>query len=232
MQDHVHPGQSGSSRVLLLAVETDRFSRFISDLEQQRTGAAGRVVGGGGRAAVFWTDPNDFGDDPADFGRRIELAFAFAALGGEMPHQVFICITKNIVAIGAVFAEIQRFIFKNSDQAGQPVNHFLAAAKLGRIVEIGHVGEFVGASQRFDDFFVDIVTDGCFTFQRNHVIEARTFGNYDWRIGYVGVFVADIFDKQQHQHIVLVLTGIHAPAQFIATRPYRAVQTGFLDRHS
>jgi len=32
-------------------------------------------------------------------------------------------------------------------------------------------------------------------------------------------FVADVFDKQQHEDLVLVLTGIHAAAKLIATGP-------------
>jgi hypothetical protein len=41
-------------------------------------------------------------------------------------------------------------------------------------------------------------------------------GNLDRREGLAGVLVADVFDEQQHQHVVLVLAGIHAAAQFVA----------------
>jgi hypothetical protein len=44
-------------------------------------------------------------------------------------------------------------------------------------------------------------------------LEARTFRDGDRRIWHAGVFVADIFDEQQDEDVVLVLTGIHAAAQ-------------------
>jgi hypothetical protein len=47
----------------------------------------------------------------------------------------------------------------------------------------------------------------------------------------VGVLVADVFDEEHHQHVVLVLAGIHAAAQLVAGRPERRVKLGFLDGH-
>jgi hypothetical protein len=41
--------------------------------------------------------------------------------------------------------------------------------------------------------------------------------------------VADVFDEEED--VVLVLAGIHAAAQFIATGPEGAVEFGFLEGH-
>ena len=49
------------------------------------------------------------------------------------------------------------------------------------------------------------------------VLKAGTFRNRDRRVRDTGVFVAGVFDEQQDEDIVLVLTGIHAAAQFVAT---------------
>ena len=41
-------------------------------------------------------------------------------------------------------------------------------------------------------------------------------GNGDRGVGHAGVLVADVFDEQQDEDVVLVLAGIHAAAQFVA----------------
>jgi hypothetical protein len=46
-QDHVHAGETGGGHVLLLPFERDVLAGLGGDLQQQRTGAAGGVVGGG-----------------------------------------------------------------------------------------------------------------------------------------------------------------------------------------
>jgi hypothetical protein len=47
----------------------------------------------------------------------------------------------------------------------------------------------------------------------------------------VAVLVADGFDEQHEQDVVLVLAGIHAATQFVATGPEGGVEVGFLQRH-
>ena len=86
----------------------------------------------------------------------------------------------------------------------------------------------VGVSQRRDDFLVDLVADVGLALERDHVLEAGALGNRDRRVRYVGVFVADVFDEQHHKHVILVLAGIHAAAQFVAAGPERRVEFGFL----
>src|ERR1039458_9866475 len=48
---------------------------------------------------------------------------------------------------------------------------------------------------------------------------------------YAGVFVADVFDEEEDEDVVLVLAGVHAAAQFVAAGPEGAVEFGFLERH-
>ena len=55
--------------------------------------------------------------------------------------------------------------------------------------------------------------------------------NRDRRVGLAGVFVADVFDEQQDEDVVLVLAGIHAAAQFVAAWPEGGVEFGFLEGH-
>jgi hypothetical protein len=43
-----------------------------------------------------------------------------------------------------------------------------------------------------------------------------------------GVLVTDVLDKQENQHIVLVLAGIHTPAKFVAGGPKFGIEVGFL----
>ena len=158
---------------------------------------------------------DDPGHDAADFGGGVELALALATFGGEVAHQVFIGIAKNVVAIGAVLGEVQRGVFKRGDEIGEPVHHLFAGAELGGVVEVWHVGQLVGCSQRADDLFVDLVANVRGALERHHVGKAGTCRNGDGREGLTGVLVADVFDEQQHQHIVFVLAGIHAAAQLV-----------------
>jgi len=44
-----------------------------------------------------------------------------------------------------------------------------------------------------------------------------------------GVFVTDVFNEQQHQDIVLIRTGIHAAAQFVATGLGGGIKLGFFN---
>ena len=75
---------------------------------------------------------------------------------------------------------------------------------------------------------VDLVADLLVALQGEHVLEATTFRHFNQRIGLTGVFVGDIFDEQQNQHIVLVLRGVHAAAQFVTAFPEGVIGSDFL----
>ena len=193
-------------------------SRFMRKGADIRTAPVG-VINGGSVAGVGIVDADDLRDDATDLGRSVELAFALAAFGSEVTHQVFVGISENVVAFGAVFAEIQRLVFEDSDQIGEPIHHFLATAQLGGIVKVGHTRQLVGIGQRPDDLLVDLVADIGLALERDHILETGSFRDSNGRKGYIRVFVADVFHKQHHQHVILVLAGIHPAAKFIATGP-------------
>ena len=171
------------------------------------------------------------GNDAADLGWGVELAFTLAALGGEVPHQVFIGVAQNVVAVSAVLREIERLVLEDGDQVGEPVHHLLAAAELGGVVEVREIGQLVGVGQRGDDLLVDLVADIARALEAEHVFEAGAGRDGDRREGLADVFVADVLDEQQDQDVVLVLTGVHAAAQLIAAGPQGAIQFGFLQGH-
>ena len=136
---HVHACQTAGGRILFLAVQRDGGPRFIPDLEQQRARTAGRVVDGCLRARIRCADARDLRHDTADFGGRVELSLALAALGGEVAHQVFVGVPQNVIPFRAVLREIQLLFLEDRHQVGQPVHHILAAAQFGGIVEVREV---------------------------------------------------------------------------------------------
>ena len=52
VQDHVHAGEAAGGGVLFLPVERDGGAGLVAHLQEQRAGAAGRVVDGG---VVAWS---------------------------------------------------------------------------------------------------------------------------------------------------------------------------------
>ena len=231
VQDHVHPGEAAGGGVLLLPVERDGGAGLVAHLQQQRAGAAGRVVDGGGGAGLRVADADDLRHDAADLGGRVELALALAALGGEVPHQVFVGVAEDVVALGAVLREVERRVLEDGDEVGEPVHHLLAAAELGGVVEVRQVGELVGVGQRGDDLLVDLVADVGLALEGDHVLEAGARRDRDRRVGLAGVLVADVLDEQQDEDVVLVLAGVHAAAQLVAAGPEGGVEFGFLEGH-
>ena len=231
VQDHIHARQAGGGGVFFLPVERDLGAGFVAHFQQQRTGTAGRVINGGVVRRVRIANADDLRHDAADLGGRVELALALAALGGEVTHQVFVGIAKNVITFRAVLAEIERLVFKDGDQVGETLDNLRAAAQLAGIIKVRHVRQLVGIGQRRDDLLVDLVANVGLTLERDHVLEAGAFGNRNRRVRNAGVFVADVFDEQQHEDIVLVLAGIHAAAKFVATGPERGIKLGFFNGH-
>lgn len=147
VQDHVHAGETGSGGILLLTVEGDfhllAMTGLRSDLQEQGSRSTGRIVSGGVISRSGMTDTQNLGDDAADFRRGVELPLALSTLGGEVPHEILVGITKQVVPIGAVLREIQSGILKDGDEIGDAIHHLLAAAQLVRIIEVRHVGEII-----------------------------------------------------------------------------------------
>ena len=140
VQDHVHPRQAGSGGVFFLAVKRDFRFGFIAHFQQQRARPAGRVIHGGVVCGVRIADADDLRHDAADFGGRVELAFGLSRFCGEVAHQVFVSVTKDVVTLRAVLAEIERLVFEDADEVGEALDNFLTAAQLARIIEVRHVG--------------------------------------------------------------------------------------------
>ena len=235
VQDHVHAGEAGGGGVLLLPIEGDAHvfaaAGLVADLQEQRTGAAGGVIDGGVVRGGGAANAENLGDDAADLGGGIELAFALAALRGEVPHEVFIGVAEEVVAVGTVLGEIERGVLEDGDEVGEAVHHLLAAAELVRIIEIRHVGEVVLTRQRAENLLVDLVADVGLALEGDHVGKARARRNRNRGVRLAGELVADVFHEQQHEDVVLVLAGIHAAAQFVAACPEGRVEFGFLEGH-
>jgi len=138
--------------------------------------------------------------------------------------------------VGAVLGEVELGTREDVDQVGQTLDLGLPFAELVGIVAVRKIaaGEpVIGLHERRDDLGVDLVADIALTAEREHVLEARALRDRDRRgeVGAVAVLVGDVLDEQHEQNVVLVLAGIHAAAQFVARRPERGVQVGFLDSH-
>ena len=137
---------------------------------------------------------------------------------------------------GAVLREVEFRLLEDADQVGQSLDHRRAFAELVGVVEVGEVAfrqAGIGIDQRGDDLGIDPVADIALALEGDHVLEAgaRRDGHRRREVVAVAVLVADVFDEQHEQDIVLVLAGIHAPAQLVAGGPEGRVEIGFLDGH-
>ena len=124
VEDHVRAGEAGGGGALFLTVEGDCREGFVGDFEEKGAGAAGGVVDGGGGSGGDVVDADDFGDDARDFRWGVELAFAFAAFGGEVAHEVFTGVAEDVVTVGAVAGEVEGFVFEDGDEVSEAVDHF------------------------------------------------------------------------------------------------------------
>src|SRR6266567_2542452 len=79
VQDHVHLSQSGGSVVHFLPVDSPSGLCFVGGFQQQRAGAAGRIVDGLALAPGF-ADANDLSYNTGDFRWGVELTLALAQL--------------------------------------------------------------------------------------------------------------------------------------------------------
>lgn len=236
MEDHVHARQRGGGVVHFLPVEREveagAVLRLIVRLEQQRRRAAGGIVDG--LAGAFRTaDADDHRDDAGDFRRAEELPLALARLDGEVPHEVFVGVAQQVVPLGAVAPEIERGIVEDGDEIRETVHHVLALAELVRVVEIRHVDhalEVIRLREPADDL-VDLVANFLVALERHHVRETPARGDIHEGIRLSRVLVRDVFHEQQHEHVVLILRGIHPAAQFVAALPEGGVEFGFLEGH-
>ena len=227
VQDHVHPCEATGRRIFFLSVKRDFRASFVAHFEQERPRTAGRIVNGRAAAGLGIVIAKNLSHDAAHLGRRVELAFALATFGSEMPHEVFVGIAQDVVAIGPVFREIERLSLEDSDKIRQSFDLFHAIAQFDRVVKVGKVRLrklLVGRRPRGNHLLVDLVANVRLAFERNHRCKAGTLGDFDRRVGLTIELVTDVFDEQQRQDVVFVLASIHAAAQLIATRPKRRIK--------
>ncbi len=147
-----------------------------------------------------------------------------------MAHEIFVGVAQNVITLGSVAPEVEGWVVEDRDEIGEAVDHLLALTQLVGVVEVGNIDYalevvFLG---KFADDLVDLIADLLVPLERHHVSEAAALGHLDQRIFLSGVSVGDVLNEQQDEDVVLILRGIHAAAQFIATSPEGAIKFGFL----
>lgn len=165
--------------------------------------------------------------------RDVESPLALAQLGGEVAHKEFKGVAQESVALGTVGAEVERRVVEDGRQIGEAVHHFLALAEVVGVIEIGHVNdalEIAGLGERGDDR-VHLVADFLVAFERDHVGETATLGHIEQLVLLAGGFVGDVFHEHHDEDVLLLLRGVHAAAQIIATGPEGEAEFGFLEGH-
>ena len=186
-------------------------------------------------ARVALPDADHLGHDAGDFRRGVELPLALAGLGGEVAHQVFVSVAQKVVALGAVAAgsrapDCRRCDTRLERRSTISLPLPSLSASLKSATSITPLRSL--ASARLADDLVHLVADLLVALQRHHVGKSAALGHVEQGILLAGVFVGDVFDEQENEDVILVLRGVHAPAQLVAAFPERAVKFGFLDGHS
>ena len=126
--------------------------RGLGHLQQQRARAAGRVVHGGVGLVVRLGDAQHWAITRLT-SAGVELALAFATLGGEVAHQVLVGVAQDVVAIGAVLREVQ-FIDSKMPIRLVSLSTFFALAQQRVVVEVGLDAQVVGFFERADDLLL------------------------------------------------------------------------------
>src|SRR5439155_105215 len=95
-QDPVREDARAFTRALQRADNVQEV-RIVSLLGRWRTEGLEAIVG-----VIEWVDADDLRHSATDLGRGVELALALSALSGEVPHEVLVGITEDVVAVSAV----------------------------------------------------------------------------------------------------------------------------------
>ena len=78
---------------------------------------------------------------------------------------------------------------------------------------------------------VDALADVGLVLEGDDVLKVAALGYSYEQAGAGVILVADKFQEEDHEHVVLVLRGVHAAAQVVAALPERAIELAFLDGH-
>ena len=122
-------------------------------------------------AAGGVAESNDLRHDARDFSRRVELAFAFTRVLGKVPHQVFVSIAQQVVAVSSVGSKIKFWFVEDFDELGKTIHHGFAFAKFVVVVEVGDINDstqVVGGS-KFANDDIHLFADVLFAGEGNHV---------------------------------------------------------------
>ncbi|MBB6406196.1 hypothetical protein HNP00_003528 [Arthrobacter sp. AZCC_0090] len=149
----------------------------------------------------------------------VELALALAGLGGEVPHKVLVGVAQEVVPFSSGAGEVN--VLEDADQVRDLVLQLLAGAQLGGVVEVCVVDDAqqVVLFGETPDRDVDLLAYVGLPFERDQVVERAVVGDVDERRLVCLRLVGDILHEQQREDVVLVLAGVHRPAQLVSTAP-------------
>ena len=140
---------------------------------------------------------------------------------GELHHEIFVGVTDDVIAAGAIALEVNGRIFEYGDQSGHLVHQFLARTKFVRVIEIDvwqSAGKMVVLQELLEDFIHRLRHIRC-VFCLNEFIERRALVYRKIGAPLPFVSVGHIFKKQQHKNIILIAGRLHASPKFIASLP-------------
>ena len=230
---HIHLTQPPGRRIGFLAKDGNiADSAAVSldkrlALDEHAAAAATRIID-----TVSLVGLDHFDQQADHAARRIELAAAFALGAGEPAEEIFIDAAQDIFGPAFGIADVD----------GRNQVHQLAQTGLVQVRPGIVLRQY--ADQRFvffldgDHGIVDDFADRCLSGLRLDVGPARLFGQpeYPQRLVFVAVFrvsqffggdgrigffegVADVFQKDQAEHRMLVFGRVHVVAHFIRSQP-------------
>ena len=226
VQNKVHFCKTGSGDLFFLAVNSYIDGSLICRSDQQGAGSAGRVIDRCVRVG-YLINPDNLCKNSGNLGRSIKLPFALSALRSKVAHQIFVCVTENIIPASFIVLEIKFRTLKNGNQTSELVHHFLTLAELCLVIEmcvIYHSAKIIvfGFSE-FCNHLVHFFANIFVPLECNKVVKTSAFRDGDVCIFDILELIGNIFDKQKCQYVILILRGIHSASEFIATCPQGAV---------
>ena len=175
VNDHRHTRHTDGRVVELLSFKRHFALRLGTCSQQQRTGTACRVIDRDMLACIFG-DSHHFSHHTTHLGRGVELPFALARLGSEVPHQVLVRVTYQVIVCGTVVREIEVLVLKDSNQAAQRLDLVFVLSQFLVIIEIG-IGDDtlqVVRVRQFADDRVHRIANTGFVLQLHHVGKTAT----------------------------------------------------------
>ena len=101
-----------------------------------------------------------------------------------MTHEVLVGVPHDVVVVGAVLREVELGLFEDGDEIGQLLDHLLAVAELGGVVEVGVVGKLVRLEEGLDDLLVDLVADVGLAFEGDEILETGAGRDLNGGVGW------------------------------------------------